>query len=94
MINHHDLVRQAAADDAAAELRRCADRLERIAGNLDALSEAKIRRMVTDLRTVADLKRPRARLARVPISSLFVDCPHDEDGNPVGPKRFVRMPPC
>ena len=93
MIDHEQLVRQAAADDAAAELRRCADRLARVAGKLDALSEAKILRMVVDLLKTADLKRPKIGPQRVPISSLFVDCPHDEDGNPVSPKRFVR-PPC
>ena len=59
MIDHNRLVREAAADDAARELRRCADRLARIAGNLDALSESKILRIVGDLRKTADLRRPK-----------------------------------
>ena len=59
MIDHNRLVREAAADDAARELRRCADRLARVAGNLDALSESKILRIVGDLRKTADLRRPK-----------------------------------
>ena len=61
MIDHEHLMRQAAAEDAAGELRRCADRLARVADKLDALSEAKIRRIVADLRATAALKRPKAK---------------------------------
>ena len=65
MIDHHRLVREAAAEDAATELRRCADRLARVARNLDALSELKILRIVGDLRKTADLKRPKSGAAPV-----------------------------
>jgi hypothetical protein len=65
MIDAQELMRQAAADDAARVLAQCADRLERVAGKLDALDDAKLRRIVTDLRHIAARKRPAHKPAPV-----------------------------
>jgi hypothetical protein len=61
------LVREAAAHDAAGVVERAATDLGRVAGKLDDISENTLRRMAAQLRTIARLKRPKLAPQRVPL---------------------------
>ncbi|MDI9847396.1 hypothetical protein QM467_04885 [Rhodoblastus sp. 17X3] len=65
MIDHENLVRAAAAEDAARVLDRAARDILRVAGRLDDISANTIERVAAQLRTIAKLKRPKGRPAPV-----------------------------
>ena len=67
MKTHNELVRDAAAEDGARALLRAAADIERFAGNFCDVSETTIRRTADQLRTVANLKRPKIEPEAVPI---------------------------
>jgi hypothetical protein len=61
MIDHENLVRAAAAEDAARVLDRAARDILRVASRLDDISANTIERVAAQLRTIAKLKRPKGR---------------------------------
>jgi hypothetical protein len=66
-IDHEKLVREAAAEDAAAALEKSAEDIERVAGRLDDISDNAIRRMAAQLRTIAKLKRPKVAPKKIGV---------------------------